>query len=79
MSCINPEDKVWRAISYFYHDIVKFLIDKCEDKKSMKILLHDAVTLQADLASRLPKTADFAAKDFCFDFSVSFVSCFAGK
>jgi hypothetical protein len=79
ISCINPEDRVWHAISYFYHDIVKFLIDKCEDKESMKILLHDAVTLQADLASRLPKTADFAAKDFCFDFSVSFVSCFAGK
>jgi len=79
MSCINPENKVWRSIRYFYSDIVKFLIDKCEDKKSMKILLHDAVTLQADLASRLPKTADFAAKDFCFDFSVSFVSCFAGK
>ena len=79
MSCINPENKVWRSIRYFYSDIVKFLIDKCKDKKSIMFLLHDAVTLQADLASRLPKTADFAAKDFCFDFSVSFVSCFAGK
>ena len=78
MSCINPKDKVWRAISYFYHDIVKFLIDKCEDQESMEILLHDAVTLQAGLVSRLPKTHDFVAEDFCFGFSVDFVSRFAG-
>ena len=78
MSCINPENKVWRSISYFYSDIVKFLIDKCKDKKSIKFLLHDAVTLQADLASRLPKTDDVVAEDFCFGFSVDFVSRFAG-
>ena len=78
MSCINPENKVWRSIRYFYSDIVKFLIDKCKDKKSIKFLLHDAVTLQADLASRLPKTDDVVAEDFCFGFSVDFVSRFAG-
>ena len=78
MSCINPENEVWRSISFFYSGIVKFLIDKCEDKKSMKILLHDAVTLQAGLVSRLPKTDEVVAEDFCFGFSVDFVSRFAG-
>ena len=79
MSCINPEDKVWRSISYFYRDIAKFLIYKCKDKKSIEILLHEAVTLQAGLVSRLPKTDDVIAENFCFDCSVDFVACFAGE
>ena len=78
MSCINPENKVWRSIRYFYSDIVKFLIDKCEDKTDVKILFCNAADLQAGLVSKLPKTDDVVAEDFCFGFSVDFVSRFAG-
>ena len=78
MSCINPENKVWRSISYFYSDIVKFLIDKCEDKTDVKILFCNAADLQAGLVSKLPKTDDVVAENFCFDFSLNFVDRFAG-
>ena len=78
MSYINPEDKVWRSISFFYSDIVKFLIDKCKDKISINILLHEAVTLQTNLVGKIKNSKDFYAEDFCWNFSVSFVSRFAG-
>ena len=78
MSCINPEDKVWRSISFFYSDIVKFLIDKCEDKTDVKILFCNASDLQAGLVSKLPKTDDVVAENFCFEFSLNFVDRFAG-
>ena len=78
MSCINPEDEVWRSISFFYSDIVKFLIDKCEDKTDVKILFCNASDLQAGLVSKLPKTDDVVAENFCFDFSLNFVDRFAG-
>ena len=64
MRCIKPEDKVWRLIKYFYSDILKLLIDKCEDKTSIQIMLHEAVDLQAELTSRLPKNSDFFFKRF---------------
>ena len=76
MSCINPEDEVWRSISFFYSDIVKFLIDKCEDKTDVKILFCNASDLQAGLVSKLPKTDDVVAKDFCFGFSVDLLQGF---
>ena len=78
MSCINPEDEVWRSISFFYSDIVKFLIDKCEDKTDVKILFCNASDLQAGLVSKLPKTDDVVAENFCFEFSLNFVDRFAG-
>ena len=78
MRCIKPEDKVWRSIKYFYSDISKLLIDKCEDKTSIQIMLHEAVDLQAELTSRLPKNSDFYSKDFCWEFSLDFVCLFAG-
>ena len=78
MSCINPEDEVWRSISFFYSDIVKFLIDKCEDKIDVKILFCNASDLQAGLVSKLPKTDDVVAENFCFEFSLNFVDRFAG-
>ena len=78
MRCIKPEDKVWRSIKYFYSDILKLLIDKCEDKTSIQIMLHEAVDLQAELTSRLPKNSDFFSKDFCWEFSLNFVCRFAG-
>ena len=78
MSCINPEDEVWRSISFFYSDIVKFLIDKCEDKTEVKILFCKAADLQAGLVSKLPKTDDVVAENFCFEFSLNFVDRFAG-
>ena len=78
MRCIKPEDKVWRLIKYFYSDILKLLIDKCEDKTSIQIMLHEAVDLQAELTSRLPKNSDFFSKDFCWEFSLNFVCRFAG-
>ena len=78
MSFINPEDKVWRSISFFYSDIVKFLIDKCEVKIDVKILFCNASDLQAGLVSKLPKTDDVVAENFCFDFSLNFVARFAG-
>ena len=78
MSCINPEDEVWRSISFFYSDIVKFLIDKCEDKRDVEILFCNASDLYAGLVSKLPKTDDVVAENFCFDFSLNFVDRFAG-
>ena len=78
MRCIKPEDEVWRLIKYFYSDILKLLIDKCEDKTSIQIMLHEAVDLQAELTSRLPKNSDFYSKDFCWEFSLNFVCRFAG-
>ena len=78
MRCIKPEDKVWRLIKYFYSDILKLLIDKCEDKTSIQIMLHEAVDLQAELTSRLPKNSDFFSEDFCWEFSLNFVCRFAG-
>ena len=78
MRCIKPDDKVWRCIKYFYSDILKLLIDKCEDKTSIQIMLHEAVDLQAELTSRLPKNSDFFSKDFCWEFSLDFVCSFAG-
>ena len=78
MRCIKPEDKVWRSIKYFYSDILKLLIDKCEDKTSIQIMLHEAVDLQAELTSRLPKNSDFFSEDFCWEFSLNFVDRFAG-
>ena len=78
MRCIKPEDKVWRSIKYFYSDISKLLIDKCEDKTSIQIMLHEAVDLQAELTSRLPKNSDFYSKDFCWEFSLDFVCLFGG-
>jgi hypothetical protein len=78
MSCINPENKVWRSISFFYSAIVKFLIDKCEDKTDVEILFCNASDLQAGLVSKLPKTDDVVAEIFCSDFSLMFVNRFAG-
>ena len=78
MRCIKPEDEVWRLIKYFYSDILKLLIDKCEDKTSIQIMLHEAVDLQAELTSRLPKNSDFYSKDFCWEFSLDFVCQFSG-
>ena len=78
MRCIKPEDEVWRLIKYFYSDILKLLIDKCEDKTSIQIMLHEAVDLQAELTSRLPKNSDFFSEDFCWEFSLNFVSRLAG-
>ena len=78
MRCIKPDDKVWRCIKYFYSDILKLLIDKCEDKTSIQIMFHEAVDLQAELTSRLPKNSDFFSEDFCWEFSLDFVCCFAG-
>ena len=78
MSCINPVNEVWRSISFFYSDIVKFLIDKCEDKTHVEILFCKAADLQAGLVSKLPKTDDVVAENFCFDFSLNFVDRFAG-
>ena len=78
MRCIKPEDEVWRLIKYFYSDILKLLIDKCEDKTSIQIMLHEAVDLQAELTSRLPKNSDFFSEDFCWEFSLNFVDRFAG-
>ena len=78
MRCIKPEDKVWRSIKYFYSDILELLIDKCEDKTSIQIMLHEAVDLQAELTRRLPKNSDFFSKDFCWEFSLDFVCSFAG-
>ena len=78
MRCIKPEDKVWRSIKYFYSDILKLLIDKCEDKTSIQIMFNEAVDLQAELTSRLPKNSDFYSEDFCWEFSLNFVCRFAG-
>ena len=66
------------AFSFFYSDIVKFLIDKCEDKTDVKILWCNAADLQAGLVSKLPKTDDVVAENFCFEFSLNFVDRFAG-
>ena len=51
MSCINPVNEVWRSISFFYSPIVKFLIDKCEDKRDVEILFRNAAALEAGLVS----------------------------
>ena len=78
MRCIKPEDEVWRLIKYFYSDILKLLIDKCEDKTSIQIMFYEASDLQAELTSRLPKNSDFFSEDFCWEFSLNFVDRFAG-
>ena len=52
--------------------------DKCKDKISKIILLHEAVTLQANLVGKIKNSKDFYAEDFCRNFSISFVSRFAG-
>ena len=77
MSCINPENEVWRSISFFLRDIVKILCDKCEDKTDIQILFCNAADLQAGLVSKLPKTDDVVAENFCFEFSLNFVDRFA--
>ena len=78
MRCIKPEDKVWRSIKYFYSDISKLLIDKCEDKTSIQIMFNEAADLQGELTSRLPKNSDFFSEDFCWEFALNFVDRFAG-
>ena len=78
MRCIKPEDEVWRLIKYFYSDILKLLIDKCEDKTSIQIMFNEAVDLEGELTSRLPKNSDFFSEDFCWEFSLNFVDRFAG-
>ena len=79
LSCINQEDEVWHTVEYFYSCIVRFLIDRCEDKIDTEILLDKAVVLQADLSGRVTRTVDDSdAKNFCSVFSLRFVSPFTG-